>query len=179
MKSVNAFPMRPAASVDWDSVTERYADLVFSIPLKCGLSRHDASEVFQNTWLVALAKDEAPEEAGMAPWLASIASWQTRHLRRSRRTDALAETAAAALEDDRQTPVDVLAESEEEQAVRDALAALGPRDRALLQSLYLAETPLSYAETARRLGVAAGSLATLRQRAMKRMRKALTPFAPV
>jgi RNA polymerase sigma factor (sigma-70 family) len=170
--------MRPSDAVDWAAVTRRYADLVYSIPMKFGLTSHDCAEVFQNTWLVALGKTEAPLDDGMAPWLASIASWQTRDFLRKRRHQSLSEeTARALVDEDQRQAVDAVAEAEEEQAVRDAMERMPERDREILRDLYLSGDPVPYAEIAQRLGLATGSIGMLRQRAIKRLEKSLQRLA--
>ena len=174
-----AFPMRAAQAVDWAAAAERYADVVYSVAIKFGLSPHDAAEAFQDTWVVALSKDRVPEESGMVPWLAAIACWRCRGILRRRRTAPLDDDAAAAVEDvDAPPPEDLLAAAEEEQAVRVALRSLPERDREILAALYLAQEPLPYVEVAERMGVAVGSVGMLRQRALGRLRGALDRCAP-
>jgi RNA polymerase sigma factor (sigma-70 family) len=164
--------MRPSTDVDWEDVTERYRDLVFSIPRKFGLSEHDCGDVFQQTWVIALGKDEAPEETGLAPWLAAIASYAARDVLRKRRPGPLSDEAAELVEDaDEPLPAELLAAAEQEQAVREALAELPERDQLILTALYLSESPTQYADLARRLGVAPGSVSMLRQRAIQRFRQ--------
>ncbi len=180
MRGTTDYPMRPAALVDWDAVSKRYADLVYSVAIKFRLSEHDAAEVFQNTWIVALGKANAPEDSGMAPWLASIACWQARHLLRKRRSSRIEDDAYADVADpDEPQPHEVIAAGEAEQGVRDALAELPPRDRALIQALYLSDTPVPYADIAARLGLAIGSIGMLRQRALDRLHDAMTRRAAV
>jgi RNA polymerase sigma factor (sigma-70 family) len=171
-------PMRPADAVDWNAVAKRYADLVYSIALKYRLDGHDAAEVFQNTWLVALSRENVPHDDGMAPWLAAIASLQSLNLLQKRRMSPLAQDEADVIEDvhERQ-PSDALADAEEEQALRDALAELSERDRILITCLYLTDRPMSYLEISRRLGLAIGSIGALKQRAIDRLYKRLRRLA--
>ncbi len=170
--------MRPSCDVNWVAIAERYKDLVYSIPLKWGLSSHDASEVFQNTWTIALSREKAPEDAGMPPWLAAIATLQTRTLIRKRRLPSLSSEDEERVEDDgAPDPADALAEAEEEQAVRDALADLPERDRQLITCLYLCQPPMTYTEVSSRLGLAIGSIGPLRQRAIDRLHERLRRLA--
>jgi RNA polymerase sigma factor (sigma-70 family) len=167
-------PMRASDAVDWNATAKRYADLVYSIPLKYRLHGHDAAEVFQNTWLVALSRERAPEDDGMAPWLAAIASLQSLSLLQKRRMSPLAPDEADVIEDvhERQ-PSDALVDAEEEQALRDALAELSERDRILITCLYLTDSPMKYTEISQRLGLAIGSIGALKQRAIDRLYKRL------
>src|SRR5206468_2215340 len=89
-------PMEPAAATPpasaksaettWDAAIARYARLVYSVPLRFGLSRADADDVFQATWLVAVRKSALPPAADrIVRWLVSIASWEARAVMRRRR----------------------------------------------------------------------------------------------
>jgi RNA polymerase sigma factor (sigma-70 family) len=171
-------PMRRADEVDWNATAKRYADLVYSIPLKFHLHGHDAAEVFQNTWLVALSRGEAPEDDGMPAWLAAIASLQSLNLIQKRRMSPLAQDEADVIEDAQERqPAEAMVDAEEEQALRDALAELSERDRVLITCLYLTDRPLKYVEISQRLGLAIGSIGALKQRAIDRLYKRLRHLA--
>ncbi len=169
----------PPAPVDprgpWDELFTRYARLIYSVPLGYGLSRDDADDVFQSTCLVAVRKAASlPDAGGVVRWLASIASWESRRVLRRRTPEPRDPDAVALLRDrDAEVPRELLEDLEEQQALFDALATLKPRERALLEALFLAEAPLSYEQVADRLGVAVGSVGALRQRAMRRLRAEL------
>jgi RNA polymerase sigma factor (sigma-70 family) len=164
------FPTRPSHLVDWDAVAERYADLVYSIPLRRGIDRHDVEEIFQNTWIVALSKADVPEDAGMAGWLAAIAWWKTRAFLAGRREHASVDDLTDKVGDGGQLePGEILSNAEEEQKVRDALQKLRPRERLLLLELFATEPPRNHAEIAATLGVSAGSIGTFRQRALDKL----------
>lgn len=162
------------ATQAWERVIERYARLVFSIPLRFGLSRDDAEDVFQSTMLTAMRREPVPPpQDRIVRWLASIASWETRAVLRRRAPLALEPEIAAHLRDDGELPRQMLEETEDLQALADALAALRPRQREILEALFLADEPLSYQEVAARLGIAVGSIGGLRQRAIDRLRDEL------
>jgi len=170
--------MRPCGSVDWTAIAKRYADLVYSIPIKYRLQTHDAAEVFQNTWMVAISRGEAPHDEGMAPWLAAIASLQAKSLLQKKRMTALShEDARDVVDDDEPTPPELLSDIEEEQALREAMSELSERDRVLIRCLFLAEEPMSYREISQRLGLAIGSIGALKQRAIDRLHKRLCRVA--
>lgn len=163
-----------AATQAWEGVIERYARLVFSIPLRYGLSRTDAEDVFQSTILTAMRREPVPPPPErIVRWLASIASWETRAVLRKRAPVALEPEIAAQLRDEGDLPRPVLEEAEDLQALADALLSLRPRQRELLEALFLAREPLSYQEVAERLGIAVGSIGGLRQRAIHRLREEL------
>jgi RNA polymerase sigma factor (sigma-70 family) len=179
MNTAPAYPMRSPDAVDWKALAARYANLVYSIPLKHRLGSHDAAEVFQNTWMVALSKAEVPEDAGMAPWLAAIACFQTKALlRRKRRFDRLDDDAVALLPDvDGSSRADPLVEAEEEQALREALDGLSWQDRFIIQSIYLSDKPVPHAQIAQSLGIKPNSVSVRKQRAVEKLYASLRDFA--
>jgi RNA polymerase sigma factor (sigma-70 family) len=165
---------RPTPAQEWERAIGRYARLVYSIPRRYGLSAQDAEDVFQSTMLTAMRREPAPPpEDRIVRFLASIASWETRGLLRRRRPTLREPWVVAELGDKGELPAPVLEQAEDLQALSDALAALRPRERRLLQSLYLEKEPLSYQETARRLGVAVGSVGELKRRAIDKLRAEL------
>jgi RNA polymerase sigma factor (sigma-70 family) len=62
---------------------------------------------------------------------------------------------------------------EQEQVVRDVVEQLPPRCADLVRMLFFEQPPLPYAEVARRLGLATGSIGFIRGRCLLRLRKAL------
>jgi RNA polymerase sigma factor (sigma-70 family) len=163
-----------AASATWEAAIVRYARLIHSIPLRFGLSRDDAEDVFQSTILTAMRRERVPpSEDRIVRWLASIASWETRNVLRKRSPEPFEPAIVEALRGGGDVPRPLLDEAEDLQALADALAALKPRERRLLEALFLAEEPLSYQEVAAAIGVAVGSVGELRRRAIDRLRAEL------
>jgi RNA polymerase sigma factor (sigma-70 family) len=74
---------------------------------------------------------------------------------------------------DATAPPDMLAELEREQLVQEAIAQLPPRCREMIELLFFASPPLSYAQVARRLHLATGSIGFIRGRCLQRLRKIL------
>jgi RNA polymerase sigma factor (sigma-70 family) len=66
-----------------------------------------------------------------------------------------------------------LVDLQEQQIVRDALQRMPERCRLLLEMLFLADTPASYAEIAERLDMPIGSIGPTRKRCLGRLRKLL------
>ena len=67
----------------------------------------------------------------------------------------------------------MLAETEREQMVRDALSELPPRCLELVRMLFFQEPSLPYEQVAKKLTVATGSIGFIRMRCLKRLRKIL------
>lgn len=164
------------APADWDDWLRRYGRLVYSVPRRFGLTADDCDDVCQATWLTAVSRTSLPTggEDVVVRWLAAIAAWETRNLLRRKRVRV---REPGLLEEVEASP-DHLPERigqmvEEHLILQESIAALPERDRAILRDLFLTETPLSYDEVARRLGVAIGSVGPLRLRAIERLRAEL------
>jgi RNA polymerase sigma factor (sigma-70 family) len=167
-------PCETGPPLDWDAVVRRYARLVYSIPLRFGLRRQDADDVFQATFLTAVRRSAAPPPPErLVAWLASIACWETRNLLRRRVPEPREPKEVARLRETGEAAPEVLEEAEDLQALAESLEALPRRDREILRALFLCENPASYQSLAARLGVAVGSIGTLRQRAFARLRAEL------
>lgn len=152
----------------WDMLVARYERLVFSVALRNGLSREDAADVTQTTFVALLdALDRLRDSERLASWLMTVArrqSWRTRNLSR-RYTD---------LESAPEKSSDPFAHWDEVVALHDALVKLGGPCRDLLEALYLDDDNPSYAEIAERLGRSIGGIGPLRGRCLDKLRAILT-----
>jgi RNA polymerase sigma factor (sigma-70 family) len=70
-------------------------------------------------------------------------------------------------------PPQLLEAAEREQVLRDAIRGLPPRCREMIRMLFYEEPPLSYADVARRLGLATGSIGFIRGRCLKKLERLL------
>ena len=68
---------------------------------------------------------------------------------------------------------EVLQELQQEQIVRDAVDQLPPRCAEMVRLLFFEQPPLPYAEVAKRLGLAVGSIGFIRGRCLTRLHKIL------
>ena len=66
-------------------------------------------------------------------------------------------------------PAEMLEQREREQVVREAIGRLPPRCRKLIQVMFYDQPPLPYAEIARSLGLAIGSVGVIRRRCLKKL----------
>jgi RNA polymerase sigma factor (sigma-70 family) len=83
------------------------------------------------------------------------------------------ETESQSEEDSIAVPPDLVQELEREQVLREALANLPPRCRALVRMLFLEDPPRPYQQVAESLGLATGSIGFIRSRCLHRLRKHL------
>jgi RNA polymerase sigma factor (sigma-70 family) len=159
----------------WGALIDKYKRLIFSIPMKYGLSQADAADVFQNVCLDLLSElPKLREPKALPKWIMQVTSH--RCLRQKRQAQRL----ELAGDDDK--PLDgevapiaerILCEAAEEQSLRDAVAGIPPRCRQLVEMLFFEDPPRAYNEIASSLGIATGSIGFIRQRCLEKLRKRL------
>lgn len=173
-------PMRDRSEVDWQAEVGRLAQVVYAVCNRFGLQQADVEEAFQDTWRIALDKPEVPADAGMPRWIAAIAAWCARDVRRRRRRELAAsgDLARDVPDPDEPRPEDVVAAVEREAAVRAALATLPEEYRRVIEEHYLGTAPLTHDELARRLGQARGSVSRRLRKALDELRRRLREVDP-
>jgi RNA polymerase sigma factor (sigma-70 family) len=163
----------------WQALVQRFSGLVWSITRAYHLSRADAADVSQTTWLRLaehIDKINNPERVGA--WLATAARREClQNIRVNARavpTEDMTRFDDPA-SDDNPTEGEVLrAESEREEADRakviwQAIARLSLRCQQLLRIL-MTSPPPSYAEVAAALDLPVGSIGPTRARCLQRLR---------
>lgn len=167
----------------WETLIRRYERLLYSIPLRCGLTEDDAADVLQTVCLRLLENlEKLRDETHLTGWLITTAkheSWRVqRQKRRQVSLDEVSDGSGGAVAIDLLVaedplPHEAVVRLEEEQTVRLALRELGDRCRILLELLYQQDPPPSYAEIARRLDVSEGAIGPTRARCLQKLKKVL------
>jgi RNA polymerase sigma factor (sigma-70 family) len=160
----------------WHVLIDRYKNLIYSIPLRYGAPHQDAADIFQRVCLDLF--NELPrlrDVEALQGWLIRVTTHKCYHWKRglSSRESGWDEDDLAARPADLAVPPDLVAELEQEQLVRDAIAQLPPRCREMLDLLFFESPPLPYAEVAKRLHLATGSIGFIRGRCLERLKKIL------
>jgi RNA polymerase sigma factor (sigma-70 family) len=165
--------VRAAADGDgaaWRSLVERFAAHIRTIARTHRLSAHDADDVAQTTWLRLLENIAGMRQpAAVAGWLTTTARREALSTIKSSGRERPA--GDALLADEASDPVDAgrLTAGERRAAVEQAITALPPRDRALLDLLFADAAP-SYTRISATLGMPVGSIGPTRQRCIARLR---------
>lgn len=158
----------------WERLIDKYKRLIYSVPLRYGASADDAADVFQAVCIeVFNSLGQLKNVGSLRSWLITVAirqsyRWkkkQSNHLELDAMEPEAAEEIAAVPE--------MLAQVEQEQIVRDVVNKLSPRNAELVRLLFFEHPPLPYAEVARRLGLATGSIGFIRGRCLERLKKLL------
>ena len=159
----------------WSLLIDKYKALIFSIPVKYGLSQQEAADVFQATCTELLVRlPELREPRALPKWLMQVAHHESyrwkRHNQRvvSRDGDTdLPEPATPPIAEN------IVQQTQEEQMLREAMALLTPQCRRLVELLFFETPSRPYAEVAAELGLAVGSIGFTRQKCLERLRRQL------
>jgi RNA polymerase sigma factor (sigma-70 family) len=160
----------------WSALLDRYKRLIFSIPLKRGLSRDEAADVFQAVCLdlvTELTRLRNPD--ALTKWLIETTSHKcSKHHRRNDPLDAHEDVGLQRCASDEPLPETLLVEVQREQAVRQAIQDLPPRCRSMIEMLFFTTPARPYRDVAAELGLATGSIGFIRQRCLERLRSVLS-----
>jgi RNA polymerase sigma factor (sigma-70 family) len=160
----------------WDAFLDKYKNLIFSIPIKYGFSPEDAADIFQAVCLDAIAELSKLREPDALPkWLMEVTSHKCFHWKRresryvSSDADGNQEPPASPESDTEE----ILAQTQQEQVLREAVASLPDRCQQLVRMLFFESTHRPYDEVARSLGLATGSIGFIRRRCLDKLRRRL------
>ena len=127
----------------WNTLIDKYKRLIYSVPVKYGLSPDDAGDIFQNVCVDLfqnLAKVRKIES--LRSWLITVATHKCFHHKKQQKPnvelDAMEQEVA---HDIAVAAPQVMEEVEEEQAVRDAIEKLSPRCAELVKMLFFQQPP--------------------------------------
>jgi RNA polymerase sigma factor (sigma-70 family) len=160
----------------WSALIDKYKNLIYSIPLKYGLSSDEAAEIFQSVCLSLLSElPKVREPKALPAWLIRVTYNRCFHWKREQQFVAIDDYAADPSPDEGapKNPEDLIREIELEQNLREAVASLAPRCRRLVEMLFYESPSKPYEEIARSLGLAKGSIGFIRGRCLEQLRKKL------
>ena len=143
---------RRGEAAAWEALVMRYQRLIYAVARRAGLDREQSTEAFQNVFVALVERlDRIEHPALVGAWLATAARYEVWGVRRRTRAVATSDldnpSHAEKLLDD--TPLDGdLLRFEEQQRIRNAVAALDQRCRTLVTLLFYRADPPSYTEIA-------------------------------
>lgn len=173
---------RAGDSSAWDELVDRYQRLVYAVPRRAGLSDEQAEDIFQEVFLTLFQKlDDIQQPGKIRAWFVTTAKFKTwAVIRGSKGFYSIAETEEEldremeSLRDASPLADDTLIEMEEQHLIRTAVSKLDERCRTIIQLLYLATRPSSYATVGDAIGVGETSISPLRTRCLKKLEKLLS-----
>lgn len=162
----------------WTALIHKYKRLIYSIPIKYGATPEDAADILQLVSLKLFSElSNLRKTESLKSWLISVTAHQSFHWKKRQRPGQVdldsmkPEQAESKVRSSVVLPPQVLEEVEQEEMVREALRRLPARCTEMIRLLFYEDPPLPYAEVARRLGLATGSIGFIRGRCLKRLRK--------
>jgi RNA polymerase sigma factor (sigma-70 family) len=159
----------------WVAIVEKYKGLVYSVPVRYRMAPHDAADIFQDVWLDLYSELPNLREPGaLRGWLITVAwhkcyQWKLRRRRLEKSTGEFEGEPAA----ESASVLDWKQRLEQEQMLREAVQTLPERCRVMVEMLFFQDPPVPYADVARQLGLAEGSIGFIRGRCLKKLRVAL------
>jgi RNA polymerase sigma factor (sigma-70 family) len=160
----------------WSGLIDKYKNLIFSVPIKFGLSREDAADIFQSVCVdLLLDLQQLREPKALPKWLMQMSyykclQWKKRQLNLIDDVEGLEaglETGHAEL------PEEMLYQIQKEQTLRGVLTTLSPRCHRMIEMLFFETPSRPYDEVAKTLGLATGSIGFIRGRCLKQLREKL------
>jgi RNA polymerase sigma factor (sigma-70 family) len=152
-------------------LVDRFDSMLRAVTRSFRLSRWDADDVIQTTWLQFMQHGRALREpAALSGWLATTARRQSllllqRHVREQLMDDPTCDAAGDHAEPERE-----LLAAERREALHGALGELPDRQRELMR-LLLANPDVSYEQVSRQLAMPIGSIGPTRARSLDRLRR--------
>ena len=159
----------------WSLLIEKYKALIYSIPVKYNLSQPEAADVFQATCTELLIRlPELREPRALPKWLMQVAHHECFRMKRMNQR-VVSRDAEPNLPEPEIPPVaeSLVQQTQEEQMLREAMTALSPQCRRLVELLFFETPSRPYTEVAAELGLAVGSIGFTRQKCIERLRRQL------
>ncbi len=160
----------------WSALIEKYKNLIFSIPIKFGLSHDDAADIFQSVCIDLIADLPRLREAKALPkWLMQTTFHKCLRWKKDRMVlmEDVEEMERQPDPGSETLPEEMLYQLQREQGVRDAIISLPPRCGRMVRMLFFESPARPYQEVAKELGIATGSIGFIRGRCLKKLRQAL------
>ena len=160
----------------WSGLIEKYKNLIFSVPIKFGLPREDASDIFQAVCLDLLSDlPQLREPRALPKWLMQMSFHKCLRWKKQRLVlfDDPLEIEGASEASSEELPEEIMYQVQREQMLRDAVASLAPRCHRMIAMLFFESPARPYQEVAKELGIATGSIGFIRGRCLRMLRQRL------
>jgi RNA polymerase sigma factor (sigma-70 family) len=158
----------------WSALIDKYKNLIFSIPIKYGFSPDEAAEIFQAVCISMLQElSQLREPRALAAWLIRMTSHECFRRKEQRNRNIETELEETLPDEFPKMPEELFREIEREQILREALAALSPECKLLVELLFFEDPPVPYDELSKTLGMAKGSIGATRMRCLEKLRRGL------
>jgi RNA polymerase sigma factor (sigma-70 family) len=157
----------------WSALIDKYKNLIYSVPIRLGIYQ-DAGDIFQAVCVNLLSNlPQLREHRALPKWLMQTCYHECLRCQRANGRHTELSPAEAENLQDTVVPEDILVQAEEEQVLRDTIREMPTRCERMIRMLFFESPARSYAEIARELGLATGSIGFIRGRCLARLREHL------
>jgi RNA polymerase sigma factor (sigma-70 family) len=158
----------------WSQLIDKYKNLIFSIPIKFGLSVDDATDIFQAVCF-SLINDlqQLRNPQALAAWLIRLTLHKCIRFKQENQVYVDTEFDEGHLVETASLPDQLLQELEREQILRETVAEMSPECKRLIDLLFFSNPPLRYDQAAQAMGLAKGSIGATRMRCLDKLRNLL------
>ena len=161
----------------WSALIEKYKNLIFSVPIKFGLNREDAADIFQAVCLDLLSDlPQLREPRALPKWLMQMSFHKCLRWKKQRLVlfdDPLEIEGLSEATSEEELPEEMMYQVQREQMLRDAIASLAPRCHRMITMLFFESPARPYQQVAKELGIATGSIGFIRGRCLRVLRQRL------
>jgi RNA polymerase sigma factor (sigma-70 family) len=171
---------RQGHATAWDTLIGRYERLVYTVPLRYGLSQPEADDVYQSVWIALLRHlPNLNQPERVAAWLVTTArreSWERRRGADFERTYSVDPAEMPEPADpwfSSASPEEIVARFDDHRRLHDAMRLLQERCRQLLHLLYTDPDRPAYSVIAERLNMPVSSIGPTRARCLQRLKELL------
>lgn len=157
----------------WSALIDKYKKLIYSIPVKWNLPPEEANDIFQSVCVdlyTELSKLREPK--ALPKWLIQTTLHKCAKYRRQQSRFGDEEIAEESIIDESKADA-ILEEVQEEQILRDSIAAVAGRCAEMIRMLFFETPARPYSEIAEELGLATGSIGFIRGRCLDRLKRQL------
>ncbi|HET7183876.1 MAG TPA: sigma-70 family RNA polymerase sigma factor [Terriglobales bacterium] len=159
----------------WAALIHKYKRLMYSIPIKYGARPADAADIVQSVCMELFCElSNLRKVESLKSWLMVVTARKSFHWKKSNRMEMTLDNVERDYPEAIAMSSAEIVEAEKEQCLREAVAQLPARCQELVRLLFYEQPPIPYAEVARRLGLATGSIGFTRGRCLARLQKILT-----
>lgn len=160
----------------WSAIIAKYKNLVYSAPVRYRMRPEDAADLFQSVWTELFSElHNLRDVDALRSWLMRVALNKCYQWKRKQLREPNGEMEGNAVEvPDPQPLFPALREGfDRQRKLNQAITSLPPRCQTMIQRLFFADPPLPYADVARELGLATGSIGFIRGRCLNKLRSAI------
>lgn len=157
----------------WKELVARYEQVVMGVAMRCGLSKADAEDCAQMSWLALYRnRNRIRDPNGLGAWL--IRTTRRNGVRMAKRLALTSEYSESdSVKDGDQYSNEEVTRLERRVHLQYAINQIDAPCQKLLQALFFSPEGDSYQEIARRLGISHNSIGPYRHRCLEKLRHIL------